>query len=404
MAVPKPKLHQTSQQDIASGAVAARAVGQKAREIFAWQAASTTLHEALDPLTIDQPVQSIVVAELNLYQKLSAITGEIGNIAKGGTNKEQGYSFIEYAAVAGALRTLFAKYHVVCLPTMGERKAEVYTTQYGKRAIQTTIEFKFTLINSDKPEEREVGEWVGEASDTGDKGTNKAATAALKYYLMRTFQVSEKGDEDPDATTPEPGAAHVATKPPAAPTKPKSITMQDAMARLSARMTARGFTDGDDRKRLLLKIAGVQTANDLKREDLDHVGQVVETATTATLQGYLDIETATTAEPTTPKLPDLTPPADQPTRATIIQMSRIKFYMRGQHVEEEDIPKALVDNFGVADGKMPTFEEATEIIEHFSKQLTKSEADREAKEIATTAKDLFDDTKDNKSAAAGETK
>jgi hypothetical protein len=53
------------------------------------------------------------VAALNLWQKLAAITGEVGTIAKYGKNKEQGYAFIEYAAVAGALRTLFAKYRVV---------------------------------------------------------------------------------------------------------------------------------------------------------------------------------------------------------------------------------------------------------------------------------------------------
>lgn len=141
---------------------------------------------------------------LNLYQKLAAITGEIGSIAKGGKNREQGYEFIEYAAVAGELRALFAKYKVVCFPTMGERTETEITTKSGAKGYHVLINFTFKFVNGDKPEETESGNWVGEATDYGDKATNKAATAALKYYLMRTFNISEKGD-DPDEHSPEAG-------------------------------------------------------------------------------------------------------------------------------------------------------------------------------------------------------
>ena len=60
----------------------------------------------------------------------------------------------------------------------------------------------FTLINGDCPEDQEVATWAGEASDYGDKGINKAETAGTKYFLMRLFNISEKGDEDADAQTP----------------------------------------------------------------------------------------------------------------------------------------------------------------------------------------------------------
>ena len=147
----------------------------------------------------------------NLYQKLASITGEIGSIAKGGKNREQGYEFIEYAAVAGALRTLFAKFNIICLPSMGEREETEITTKSGAKGFHVLIHFTFTFVNGDDPSEREVINWVGEATDYGDKATNKAATAALKYCLMRTFNVSEKGDEDPDTTTP-PEAGELGTR------------------------------------------------------------------------------------------------------------------------------------------------------------------------------------------------
>jgi hypothetical protein len=156
------------------------------------------------PEKLEKAVKDI--ATLNLYQRMAAITGEIGSIAKGGENREQHYSFIEYAAVAGALRTLFSKYNVVCLPTMGARTETEFKTPRGGVGYRVLIDFKFAFINGDKPEEREFIDWTGEAIDYGDKATNKAATAALKYCLMRTFNVSEKGDEDPDMTSPQNGA------------------------------------------------------------------------------------------------------------------------------------------------------------------------------------------------------
>jgi len=147
----------------------------------------------------------IDIKSLNLYQKLAAITGEIGIVAKDGRNREQGYGFIEYSAVAGALRTLFGKYAVMCVPTMGARTESELTGKSGGRGYRVLIDFTFTFINGDKPEEREVIQWVGEAIDYGDKATNKAATSALKYCLMRTFNVSDKGEEDPDSHSPEVG-------------------------------------------------------------------------------------------------------------------------------------------------------------------------------------------------------
>lgn len=137
---------------------------------------------------------------LNLYQKLAAITGEIGEIKKGGRNREQGFDFIEYAAVAGKLRTLFAKYGVVVIPRMAQTKnqhRENITSKAGKAGQSVLVDMTFTVVNADDPNDKFTVPWTGEAVDYGDKATNKAATSALKYFLMRQFNVSEKGD-DPD--------------------------------------------------------------------------------------------------------------------------------------------------------------------------------------------------------------
>jgi hypothetical protein len=145
------------------------------------------------------------VRTLNLYQKLAAITGEIGSVAKDGRNSEQKFDFIEYAAVAGKLRTLFSKYEVVVIPRMQEAKKQdrrEIVSKYGAKGTYALIDFYYEVVNASKPDERFTVRWTGEASDYGDKAANKAATGALKYYLMRQFNISEKGD-DPDEHSPE---------------------------------------------------------------------------------------------------------------------------------------------------------------------------------------------------------
>jgi hypothetical protein len=44
----------------------------------------------------------------------------------------------------------------------------------------------------------------GEAMDSGDKATNKAMSAAYKYAAFQAFCIPTEGDNDADATTPEP--------------------------------------------------------------------------------------------------------------------------------------------------------------------------------------------------------
>ena len=179
--------------------------------------------------------------QLNLYQKLAKITGEIGVIAKDGNNQQQKYKYIEYETIAGKFRELFSKYGVVLIPSMVEQERSAITTSRGSSGVSTVCHFEFTVVNADKPDDRFVVKWQGEAADYGDKATNKAATAAVKYYLMRQFNISSKGDEDPDSQTPE-----VAQKQ----QKPAMASVRQ-IVEVSKRLAAKGVTSDEDRKAIL---------------------------------------------------------------------------------------------------------------------------------------------------------
>ena len=179
--------------------------------------------------------------QLNLYQKLAKITGEIGVIAKDGNNQQQKYKYIEYETIAGKFRELFSKYNVVLIPSMVEQERTNITTARGASGVSTVCHFEFTVVNADKPDDRFVVKWQGEAADYGDKATNKAATAAVKYYLMRQFNISSKGDEDPDSQTPE-----ITTKQ----QKPAIASVRQITA-VSKLLANKGVTNGEDRKAIL---------------------------------------------------------------------------------------------------------------------------------------------------------
>lgn len=138
----------------------------------------------------------------SLASKLAAIGNEIGKIDKTGRNQQQNYAYIEYGVVAGRIRELFDKYKVIIIPNVDNIQQDEITNKYGGKGYHYILQMSFTLINGDCPEDQEVATWAGEASDYGDKGINKAETAGTKYFLMRLFNISEKGDEDADAQTP----------------------------------------------------------------------------------------------------------------------------------------------------------------------------------------------------------
>lgn len=141
---------------------------------------------------------------ISLAAKLAQIAEEIGTTAKAGTNKEQGYKYIEYAAVSGKMRSLLAKYHIIIVPTVEDYEKDEISSKSGSAGFHYVVRMRFVAINGDKPDDRIEATWLGESTDYGDKGVNKAETSGTKYFYMRLLNISEKSDEDADSVTPEP--------------------------------------------------------------------------------------------------------------------------------------------------------------------------------------------------------
>ena len=134
-----------------------------------------------------------------LTARIAAISKDLGAIAKTGHNKEQNFDFIEYASVSGKMRELLDKHGVAIYPEVKEIiSVATITSKFGKQGYHYVLKMSFKICNADDSKDYEIRDWIGESTDYGDKGINKAETSGVKYFYMRLFNISEKGDADND--------------------------------------------------------------------------------------------------------------------------------------------------------------------------------------------------------------
>lgn len=216
----------------------------------------------------------------NLYQKLVAITDEIGTIEKTGRNSQQGYAFMEQSQIVAELRPLLKKYGVMIVPEVIDRRVERYdvTRSNGKQGVDVHVQVdsRFTIINADNPDERIVCAWDGgEAIDSGDKATNKAITASNKYFLIKLFNISDKEDADGDTPAAAPAASRQA--PPAPPSVSTFASEKQVGLLLAKSRVASGLDDRAEIIAWFTDNVGKQP-NQVLKSEMDAVLEVIEQA------------------------------------------------------------------------------------------------------------------------------
>ncbi|MBA3829942.1 MAG: ERF family protein [Taibaiella sp.] len=161
---------------------------------------------------------------MNLWQKLAAISKEIGHIEKTGKNSHFNYNFIEHSNVVATCREIMFEYGV-------EVDLEVLDGQFldsGGKTTRTALNMRYYVTNADKPDENFNRLWFSEAMDQQDKGVNKALTAAEKNIFMKLYHISDvdlEADENdiqspskkPVQSQPRPAQAPAPSRPAQAP-------------------------------------------------------------------------------------------------------------------------------------------------------------------------------------------
>lgn len=130
---------------------------------------------------------------------------DVGAIGKNNTNTAQGFKFRGIDNFVNALYPALTKHGVFMTPRTVEFKQELkeVTRSNGKAGIDKhvtlLVEYDFYAEDGSKVT---VGPIAAEGLDSGDKATNKALSAALKYALIQTFSIPTEDMVDGDSVTP----------------------------------------------------------------------------------------------------------------------------------------------------------------------------------------------------------
>lgn len=140
----------------------------------------------------------------SVYQAIAAVMGDLAKsgISKDQTNKFDKYKFRGIDDVYNALAPLLAKHGLLILPRVLQRTSEERTSKDGKAVFYITVAVEFDFVSADDGSKHTVRAY-GEAMDRGDKGTNKAMTAAYKYACFEAFCIPVIGQDDADRETHE---------------------------------------------------------------------------------------------------------------------------------------------------------------------------------------------------------
>lgn len=141
--------------------------------------------------------------KLNIYQKLSAISGELSSVAKNldvGVGKNK-YKAVGEADVLRAIKPLEVKYGVYSYPyarTIIESGTIESTNYEGvvKKNLFERIEVVYRFINMEDPSEFIDITSYGDGIDSQDKSVGKAMTYADKYALLKAYKIVTGDDPD----------------------------------------------------------------------------------------------------------------------------------------------------------------------------------------------------------------
>lgn len=177
-----------------------------------------------------------------IYKSMAKILQEVNFIGKSKTadmGKGGTYNFRGIDDMYNALHKSFADNKVFIIPEVLETTIETQEREKEWNKVITKslqysviVKVKFTCFSEDGSSVSGIG--IGHALDTGDKGTNKAQSSALKYFLMQTFLIPTTEDKDVENSNLETGKTKSQTKnsnqkPPEEPPKPDK-TAEEAMA------------------------------------------------------------------------------------------------------------------------------------------------------------------------------
>lgn len=151
------------------------------------------------------------IKELNLLERMSAISNKLGVLSKElevKINQSNSYKAVSERTILDAIKPLEEEYRVFSYPISRKIIETDTLVKEGKGTTTNTLfmrlEIVYRFINIDNKEDFIDITSYGDGMDTGDKAPGKAMTYADKYALMKAYKIST-GDDPDKEPSPENG-------------------------------------------------------------------------------------------------------------------------------------------------------------------------------------------------------
>lgn len=144
-----------------------------------------------------------------IYKKMSDVMKDVGAIGKDQKNTQQGFKFRGIDQFVNALYPALTKHGVFMSPRATSFTHELKDVVRGSgkagvdKHVSIMMEYDFYAEDGSKVT---IGPVPAEGLDSGDKATNKALSAALKYALIQTFSIPTEDMAEADFESPEIGS------------------------------------------------------------------------------------------------------------------------------------------------------------------------------------------------------
>lgn len=143
-----------------------------------------------------------------IFSLMSKVMKDIGPVTKDQTNTIQNFKFRGIDQFVNALHPALVRHGIFLTTDVVEEKHELkeVTRSNGKTGVDKHVHLKVRYTFWAPDGSSVSSTLAAEGLDSGDKATNKALSAALKYALIQTFMIPTTDMEDGDSSSPEIGA------------------------------------------------------------------------------------------------------------------------------------------------------------------------------------------------------
>jgi hypothetical protein len=133
-----------------------------------------------------------------LARRLIQAMAAVQPLVKDGENQFHHYRYPSVAQVRDHANKALASAGVAIIPSIARVAQRERVSGAGKSITVTAVELEIAVCSEDGAY---LARWGGESDDTGDKGVQKAASAALKAFLVQLLLIGAAEPENDDGAT-----------------------------------------------------------------------------------------------------------------------------------------------------------------------------------------------------------